>query len=283
VANPFNNILLLKKFCTTSKFKISTSCGVSFVGEGPYTQQDFAEFITADNEQYTAKWDQIYHTKNESALNHKVQIIILGNDADKDEMIARIRSFRGKRVYACSQEMYISWFYLGVDPFQQGHDVLLEFARDHEPLMALYVGIGDSGFDFDWPSAMVPDSGQSIDEIEVVGWPAVGLLKHMGYSVGKSSTLSDRGRRMILRDVFTSENLPQVNSLQYMAEWGASGSSGERLEKLANSLASFSRAQKRKNDPSYISIGRWDSDLEWLNKTFYKVGFSFEWPNPDVE
>jgi hypothetical protein len=118
--------------------------------------------------------------------------------------------------------------------------------------------------------------GDSSGELEAE-WPQVGLLKHMGYKVG-SSGLPPHQRREILRTAFETNNLPKVESPEYMRQWGEAASAN-RLLKIANSIAAFCRNNKRKRNPSQEAISDWEGDLQWLRKEFYTGRFSFEWPD----
>ena len=111
-------------------------------------------------------------------------------------------------------------------------------------------------------------------------WPDKGLLSYVGYHVGKSGK-SPIERRKILSNVFLSE-LPNVQNPQYMKEWGQIKSS-QRLRKIANSLASFIRNAKRKNEIPDEAINDWENDLDWLKKKYYRGVFTFPWPSTEVK
>ena len=65
----------------------------------------------------------------------------------------------------------------------------------------------------------------------------------MGYQVGCNGISAARRRDVL--DYVYKQSIPKVNSPEYMAEWGEPRS-GKRLKKLADSLAAFARAARRR-------------------------------------
>jgi hypothetical protein len=72
-----------------------------------------------------------------------------------------------------------------------------------------------------------------------------------------------------------------MTSTAYMREWGGPRS-GERLLKMANSIAAFCRNEKRKSCPSEEAVSDWEDDLDWLRRTYYRGRFRFHWPSVSV-
>jgi hypothetical protein len=131
---------------------------------------------------------------------------------------------------------------------------------------------------FQWPSTDVKSGEQS--EIASLSWPKVGLLSYLGYSVG-SSGKSEAHRRTILAEAFQRKVLPNVDSPEYLAQWGRPCST-LRLQKMAESIAAFCRNAKRRHAVTLqTAIFQWEADLAWLKKEFYIGRFdrSFSWPN----
>ena len=105
-------------------------------------------------------------------------------------------------------------------------------------------------------------------------------LHAKGYKVGKSGQPAFR-RHEILRQAFIGD-IPPTGSATYMAEWGEP-SSGARLQRIANTIASLCRNAKNRNNPSYeTAIQHWEADLARLKEEFYDGRFRFPWPNTDV-
>lgn len=127
---------------------------------------------------------------------------------------------------------------------------------------------------FEWPSTDAEEGGGSLDS--GVFRHSSGLLRYMDYKVGVNGYI-ERDRREILESIY-KETLPKVNSPAYMAEW-AKPSSSQRLQKMADSIASFVRNAKRQsyNDMS-MAIDEWEVDLGWLKKKYYEGKFDFPWP-----
>jgi hypothetical protein len=127
---------------------------------------------------------------------------------------------------------------------------------------------------FEWPSTDADQGDGSLDS--GVFRHSSGLLRYMDYKVGVNGYVK-RDRLEILERVY-EETLPKVNSPAYMAEWGRPSSS-QRLQKMADSIASFVRNAKRHsyNDMS-MAIDEWESDLAHLKKQYYDGCYDFPWP-----
>ncbi len=98
----------------------------------------------------------------------------------------------------------------------------------------------------------------------------------LGYSTGKSSTLSEKQRREILDIAFTAR-LPVVNNEEYTKSWGPPRSK-QRLEKIAEAITTFTRIQGSRPGWEQAVEERRD-DYTWLRKTYgHIVGEGFRWP-----
>lgn len=103
-----------------------------------------------------------------------------------------------------------------------------------------------------------------------------GILRRYGYKVGING-LSERERWKILDAVFLRPLL-QIENAAYLGEWGKP-SSAKRLQKLANSIAAFTRLAKGRNRGNFNkAIQDWETDLAYLKKTYYNNRFSFQYP-----
>lgn len=107
-----------------------------------------------------------------------------------------------------------------------------------------------------------------------------GMLSYFGYRVGNNG-VSRSARRDILDRVFSQE-LPYAFPGDYMDKWGEP-ESPERLQKMANSLAAFTRNAKRKNGDVDAAVSDWESDLDYLYDTYYADFFEFSWPEISEE
>ena len=132
---------------------------------------------------------------------------------------------------------------------------------------------------FKWPTtaALAGDSGFTGDQY----WYQEGLLSYVGYRVGKTHGVGERTRRQILHCVLFNE-LPRVNSPDYIEEWGAPRTD-KRLKKMAESIASFARNAKRNNSTSMkYAIADWENDLSYLFKNYYHRSLGFCWPDTGI-
>lgn len=103
-----------------------------------------------------------------------------------------------------------------------------------------------------------------------------GILRHYGYKVGMNG-LSESERWKILDTVFLHP-LMQMDNAAYLSEWGEPNSA-KRLQKLAESIAAFTRNAKRRDKGSFSkAIQDWETDLAYLKKTYYNNRFSFQYP-----
>jgi hypothetical protein len=89
--------------------------------------------------------------------------------------------------------------------------------------------------------------------------------------------LSESERWEILDTVFLRPLLKMDNAA-YLNEWGEPNSA-KRLQKLAESIAAFTRNAKRRNTGSFSkAIQDWETDLAYLKRAYYKNRFSFQYP-----
>jgi hypothetical protein len=136
---------------------------------------------------------------------------------------------------------------------------------------------------FRWPSTMTGTSVASSSRLSHDVFPyETGLLRHYGYKVGING-LEKNERLRILDRIFLGP-LEEVNDNNYMHSWGQPNTA-QRLKKLADSIATFTRNEKRRNTRrtdnvnSSQSVQHWESDLSYLKKRYYENRFSFSWPN----
>jgi hypothetical protein len=128
---------------------------------------------------------------------------------------------------------------------------------------------------FDWPTT---DAKRGDGQFGGVFWVTEGVLGYLGYAVGERSTLTQSQRQAILMRVFQM-HLPPIESPWYMKEW-ASPQSAARLKKMANSIASFARqAKRRQNADMREAVASWETDLRMLHDEYYVGKFGFGWPS----
>ena len=127
---------------------------------------------------------------------------------------------------------------------------------------------------FSWPATDAQPSNQKLGDVD---WPQEGMLSYLGYHVGETQPTPSEVRRRILEYAFECD-LPPINGLAYFEAWGEPRST-KRLNKLANTLAAFTRNAKRKDASTAKAINDWESDLCFLHKKYYTDLFHFGWPD----
>ena len=255
---PFNNSVLRNWFFKDIELPEGMPVYVVTNVSGPFDENEFDQFLKDIG-------------LSCSSPRASINMIVLGQDNWRAEDIdLQIELRRDKELFVYSQEMLLSFISSGMDPYED-ENLLLTFCEGHSALEY----IRDSAFD--WPvTSIVPPSIQ-LSPPSPLPLPQEGLLKHLGYQVGKDGIRINR-RREILRKVF-EDKIPEVNSSEYMESWGKPKSS-KRLKKLADSLATFSRnAQMKKSADFKQAIQDWEDDLFWLKKTYYHGKFTFKWPS----
>tara|TARA_B100001964_G_C14255700_1_gene612328 strand:- start:293 stop:934 length:642 start_codon:yes stop_codon:yes gene_type:complete len=129
---------------------------------------------------------------------------------------------------------------------------------------------------FPWPTTDAPASQYGLSG--EVYWYKDGLLSYVGYKVGNDGK-SKKVRQNILNCVFYND-LPHVNSKQYMSEWGDKQTSN-RLRKMAEVIATLTRNAKRRDASMNEAIRNWEEDLDYLYNEYYVDKFHFSWPEPE--
>ena len=106
-----------------------------------------------------------------------------------------------------------------------------------------------------------------------------GILRRYGYKVGING-LPEKERWEILDAVFLRPllQMEQIDDAAYLSAWGKPNSA-KRLQKLANSIAAFTRLAKGRSRGNFSkAIQDWETDLAYLKKTYYNSRFSFQYP-----
>lgn len=131
---------------------------------------------------------------------------------------------------------------------------------------------------FKWPSTETGNRtlGAATPEMQKDG-----MLSYLEYHVGKTADIPAAVRHSILARVFEGK-LPRVFPLDYMRQWGEPKTSA-RLRKMAESIASFTRSAKRRDEDRLDeAIRQWEQDLEFLYHRYYVGRFSFGWPSTSI-
>lgn len=96
------------------------------------------------------------------------------------------------------------------------------------------------------------------------GAPRVGMLGALGYRVGSTQGVPTAVRRRILKHVLERQ-LPLVDSLAYMEEWGQENST-KRYSKLIQFL--HSQLTNPANRDSARAMIEWNEDLDWVRHNY---------------
>lgn len=133
---------------------------------------------------------------------------------------------------------------------------------------------------FRWPSteARGGNGTLTLDKSEKEG-----MLAYLQYHVGRTHGQPSRVRQSTLTRVF-EQSLPPVFDRAYLSLWGQNGSA-PRLQKMAESIAAFTRNAKHRNpDALDEAIRQWEEDLKFLHDRYYvgKFHFDFAWPMTSI-
>jgi hypothetical protein len=146
-------------------------------------------------------------------------------------------------------------------------------ARELRKVVGDRLSVLEIGY-FQWPTTEAPEGPGQLDDSYFQYQQ--GLLGFIGYRVGASGVGATQ-RQDLLDSVYLGP-LPLLNSKDYMAEWGHP-STGNRLKKIAESIAAFARNAKRRDDQRMsTAIAEWEADLNYLKATYYVSRYQFPWP-----
>lgn len=104
---------------------------------------------------------------------------------------------------------------------------------------------------------------QLVVDFDTGAWPASGVLKELGYKVGKNG-LGPLVRRQILHNALTVELIAtSADAESYLRQWGAP-STRQRAAKIERCLAGFAENARRRDADMAEAIADWESDLAWF-------------------
>jgi hypothetical protein len=158
------------------------------VGSDPYEEKELDALLSQCGIQtYAAPCD--------------VEVMIVGRNGWSEEALdGQLKERVGRRLRVYSQEMVFEAVHAGHGLFDRlSVTELLAIAGDHPALEYLR----QSGFA--WPSAFVRLGRRKF--IVNSSWLEEGLLKHLGYTVGRNAP-TDQGRREVLREAYQADLVP---------------------------------------------------------------------------
>jgi hypothetical protein len=199
--------------------------------------------------------------------------IIVGRDNWSPETLDQyIEDCSGEEIMIVSQEMFLAGVISGHHPFCATKELLLVFANGHPALQYLL----KSGIEWPFISDFIKDGVENYFMYSADESPLVA----MGYRA-QSGGLNDQQRRAILEDAFLGD-LPEVESgsESYMQQW-STPSSRRRLHRMAHHIAWLIRTHRGISNHNR-AVQKWESDLLWLNKRFFRPWMRFKWPNTQI-
>jgi hypothetical protein len=197
-------------------------------------------------------------------------------ETTRGPMIQRSRSL--KHLEIVSQEIFLACLFAGHESPTKLPAPWPEFLKSCPQLQRVDLLRRElrSRESFPWPTTEAQPGSGNLSGNE---WPELGLLRYQGYAVGEAGEV-EQVRHRILGDTFRLQTLPDIVSPEYVASWGAPGSS-QRLRKMAESIAAFCRNAKRRPG-SLVSkaVEDWEADLAWLKRSHYDDRFDRQFPWP---
>jgi len=237
---------------------------VVVVGSVPFDETDLTNFLID-------RGVDVYDTNTEG-----VPCMIVGRDGWTEEKLEmQIAAQQGLELRVYSQEMALFALAAGTDMFDMAdQDTLEELAGEHPALEFLREG------ELQWPLFAVPSIPKEFNpELWNIGDVDQSPLKAMGYTVGITEGISRKARKDLLARAYLGSLTP-VHSAEYMRDWGRPRTR-RRLWRIANHLAWLARARKRNPSQRY-AVADWVTDLEMIEKRFFKPWMRFAWPRVKV-
>jgi len=232
---------------------------VVVVGDGPYSNHELKSHLKG--QQFT-----IARPGDADA-----RIMIVGRQKWTETTLERqIKARQGDELRVYSQEMFLLATAVSRDPLDEcdPRELVSLFASEHPALQFLIA----SGFE--WPNVGL----ESLPNKPRGDWGVEESPLHlMGYHVGKTSALTERERRAILKRAFSGP-LKIVPNEEYMAEWGYQ-STERRLWRMAHHVALLASTQGRGKK---IAGSHWAQDLRWMKKNLFEPWMKFKWPDTNV-
>lgn len=231
---------------------------VLLIGDGPWPIDNFSELLQSLG-------FEVWH----NGCDAEIEVVIVGRENWKEEIVdSQIDERDGESLRIYSQELFILLLAIQADPLVVAEpEPLKMFVEGHPVFEYLF------NQEFPWPETAFEDGppvtvGEGFDSDE-----ASSPLYRMGYSVAQQLGLTPSARHDVLVETYQEETLPWCISDDYMEDWGPS-SSRKRLRRIAWHLHLMTKRFRRHAE----AVARWESDLNWLKKRFYKPIHRFRWP-----
>jgi len=259
------NMILTHMHKNKGMCKVLFGLGVITTGSGPCDEDEFDMFLRECG-------IPIYEISD----NVPTKLVIGHIDWDEDEVRKVIQARAGGSLWVYSQEMVFASLAIGADVFGEcSRDELISFGNGHPALEYLMTDMG-----FGWPITEVKRGINRLGDLGDI--PEEGILGLLGYHVGKQGLSQNSRRKKLVKLLFMELTAQPYSNLTNIDEWGKP-SSAQRLQKVANCLASFAILRKRNTTyDNSKAIRDYESDLYYLESNYFKPELGFRWPDTDV-
>jgi len=232
---------------------------VLLVGDGPWPMDSFTELL-----------QEIGFEVWQNGCKANIEIVIVGRENWSESVIdAQIEERDGESLRVYPQELFVMLLAMKSDPLSVADPKdLLKFVDGHPVFEYLF------DQDFPWPETAFEDGPPATIGEGFDGEDASSPLYKMGYSVAQQVALSPARRHELLDETYAEKSLPWCISDEYMDDWGEANSR-KRLRRIAWHLHLMRKRFKRHPE----AVARWESDLDWLKRTYYKPIHRFRWPS----
>lgn len=232
---------------------------VLLVGDGPWPIDNFTELL-----------QEIGFEVWQNGCDADIEVVIVGRENWSESVIdAQIEERDGESLRVYPQELFVMLLAMQADPLEIADpESLLKFVDGHPVFEYLF------NQEFPWPETAFEDGPPATIGEGFDGEDASSPLYKMGYSVAQQVALTPSRRHDLLEETYAEESLPWCISDEYMEDWGEANSR-KRLRRIAWHLHLMTKRFKRHME----AVARWESDLDWLKRTYYKPIHRFRWPS----
>lgn len=264
-----------------------------FTGETPINKESLDDLIKTitGNREATYFLDEISRT-NKAALKD-IELLIVGEERYNEEIIRDLIVKHAKKppeVY--TQQMFI----FSLFESSLGHRLTKkDFTQKMVASVASAFGKNHPAINYikqiykTWPGLLAterkPADKTSRRDEHYNSLERISPLRELGYTAAGKYGLTSKQRQRILKRAYNLKNLPFKDLSTrptYKEQWGKARSK-ERLEKIADYLASYYHKNYTKGGKNKETAQKYKEDLGWLKTKYYNRSlkrrkFNFDWP-----
>lgn len=100
---------------------------------------------------------------------------------------------------------------------------------------------------------------------ETGSWPSSGVLRELGYKVGRSGLGPVERHRILRASLDVKLVATSREAIDYTQEWGRPNSA-QRADKIERCLKAFAENARRRSADMSEAIADWEDDLEWFRR-----------------